>query len=139
MAITRELKIISSLVQPGASVGAAVQRLLVLSSAAAASTTESTIFAENPFLIHIENTWLALVNEIAATTSPSEHAVLIEFIQLLRQQEVIDPTTGYPLQGDDDLVWRPSMWTGLPLFRITMRDCWDYGTIDLRIYFGCIY
>jgi hypothetical protein len=123
MVQSQELSIISRLTQPDASVNTAVHELLDLTSVAAASTTVS---ASEALYTHLNNTWQALIENVAANTHPSQQAALVEFVHTLQQQKVIDPATGDQLRFDQD--YNKALWTEVPNFGINVADYWNFGT-----------
>jgi hypothetical protein len=123
MAESQELQIISRLLQPDSSVSTAVDQLLDLTSAAAASATGSTSEALGT---HLDNFWLALIEIVVANTGHAQQAVLVKFVQTLQQQKVIDPATGDQLRFGPD--YNKAVWTESPCLGITVADYWNFST-----------
>jgi hypothetical protein len=131
MARSTEFEIISSLTRPGASIEAAIQDILLLTSEAALAKSDTTDNHNNPLSIHLNDVWSSLVEKVVATTVPAQQGALVEFLRVLRRQEVNDPATGeqisYALVPD----YNVPVWTGLPLFGISVRDEWNFGMSNL--------
>lgn len=128
MELIPESRIISSLVHPKASGEAAIEQLLKLTSEAASQTSAASIAGGDPLSSHIKSVWRCLVEDVVANTTPSQQAPLIDFVRELRLQTVINPTTGGPLLYNLVADYHVAVWTDLPLFGISVRDEWNFGT-----------
>lgn len=125
MAQSREVKIISSLVRSGASVGSVIRNLVALTAAASAGSSSDT--GGDLLSTHINNVWSALIESVAANTPSAEQVLLVEFVRALRLQKVFDPLTGCQVLYDLVSDYKVPVWTGLPLFGISVRDEWNFG------------
>lgn len=125
MATTPEFEIISSLTRPGASAKSAVQRLLLLTATASKESPNDD--GDGALSVHIRNVWSALVEDVVANTDSAEQGELVEFVRELRLQKMIDPTTNIPLLYNLVADQYVPLWTGLPLFGISVRDEWNFG------------
>lgn len=126
MAPSPEFEIISSLTKPGASVESAIQKLLSLT--AAASGAKSNEDGESALSTHVSNVWSALMEDVVANTPAAQQGVLVEFIRILRMRDATDPTSNSPLQYNLVADHNIPVWTGLPLFGMSVRDEWNFGT-----------
>jgi hypothetical protein len=78
--------------------------------------TEATKSQKDQLGNHCYFTALAVL-EAACRNAPETHPKIIAFIQKLRKQNVIDPSTVQALVHDDEVVWQ-----GLPTFGYTFAD-----------------
>jgi hypothetical protein len=125
MAATPEFEIVSSLTRPGASAKSAVKKLLILTAAASKESPNDD--GSGVLSVHIRNVWSALVEDVVANTNSAQQGELIEFVRGLRLQKMINPTTNSPLLYNLVADQYVPLWTGLPLFGISVRDEWNFG------------
>jgi hypothetical protein len=126
MATTPEFEIISSITRPGASAKSTIQKLLVLTAAASKESPNDD--GSGAISVHIRNLWSALVDDVVANTDPAQQGEFVELVRELRLQKMIDPTTKSPLLYNLVADQYIPLWTGLPLFGISVRDEWSFGT-----------
>ena len=127
MATTPEFEVISSLTRPGASAKNAVQRLLLLTAAASKDSPNDDV--NGALSLHIRNVWSALVEDVVANTDSAQQDELVEFVRELRLQKMINHTTNSPLLYNLVADQHVPLWTGLPLFGISVRDEWNFGML----------
>ena len=78
---------------------------------------------------HIRDVWSALVEDVVANTDSAQQDELVEFVRELRLQKMINHITNSPLLYNFVADQHIPLWTGLPLFGISVRDEWNFGML----------